>query len=609
MDRSYHGNTRPYALALYASDDATSVLPVLEQLQAENVAVCYGRDAVKKSALKHASVVILFLTEAFGREQALTEAAVRAQAQGVPLLAVDMPGGKCPEALEPLLYATNHIDAGRYPSPEELDKRLSEAEALTSGRPTGAQKRARRGLIATLLSAAAVFTGLAIWLFVSGTVQQFFTPSGPEEPRVVPVKQLWSLSDRELKSFRNIALIGDTLVETKSPYSECIWEIDTYSEGGDFHYEWSTDAYGYAVGERVTPGSITDLSILEKMPNLEYLALFEQPYVESLPPLGKLDKLQHVLLVNCGSFYDLSCFKDCDSMQRIYLFNTLADDLTPLNECTTLDELRVMDTYDPAENHLLTYGDFHSDTLKFLRTVYCAGLEKDAASIPERFPALDSRDLWYDGPGRAAELELLTRLPLTQLFASSYAADKRPYYEAIGQLAGLEWLTLEGNALDHLEFLRSLPELTTLGVYCEVENGDYSPIAGHEKLALMEISPFNGGDLNFLEGCSEKMELYLALAGNAPDWTGLGFVRDYAVLCLKPGDDAPQALPEGFTDALAGVGNIDELYLVNAVWDGTLTLPPSVKHVTFESSSVPSLDMTDIGGIPVTLVDCSETGD
>ena len=114
MNKPYSGNGKPFVLAVFAGKDGEKVRPVLEALEKKGLTLCGQDGKATKAQAKKACTSVVFLSEAFAKDEAKQQVFFSADAAGMPIIPVKLDNAKQPEVLERSITAKNAILAERY---------------------------------------------------------------------------------------------------------------------------------------------------------------------------------------------------------------------------------------------------------------------------------------------------------------------------------------------------------------------------------------------------------------------------------------------------------------------------------------------------------------
>lgn len=340
--------------------------------------------------------------------------------------------------------------------------------ALARGRP--GKKRGR------LFGAAAVCVMAVLGLIWAGSSQ----PSGPKARDEV----VFDSVSMEAAVRQALDKPDGTITYGELAEIERLAAVGLTTFGPEQSFDYRIGCYIGGVYQQDPPeGDITDLSLLEYMPNLTELYLCCQE-IKDISILADLPLTAVALCEN--SIVDLSPLGELTELETLFLGGNPATDYSSLAGLTRLKHLVVEGS--AAE------GVAAVDSLDFLNAlnlnVLGLGLTvpRDGNWQPLTTQiALEELLLW-DPPGEAvaaaASLSGLKRLTLADYFASDLTA--------LRGLDSLEVLNIHKGSLERLDGVESLTRLITLAVgYNNVS--DLSPLIGLQRLnyILLESLPIS----------------------------------------------------------------------------------------------------------------------
>lgn len=193
-------------------------------------------------------------------------------------------------------------------------------------------------------------------------------------------------------------------------------------------------------------GTIHDISLLQKMPNLKILVLDNQELTD-ISPLKNLD-LEIVSL--CGSqISDISPLQNSKSLSELYIAETQVKDISVLADKTALQVLDI------------SYTGLSS--IEQLRGLNIGELSMFEVT-PEDYTVLGGLPLWKleirevpaEGLAVIAGMESLERLTI---YSSNIAS-----FELFGRLSKMNYLDVWGNKVRSLDGLEKMPDIRHLDV-------------------------------------------------------------------------------------------------------------------------------------------------
>ena len=339
--QSYFGNEKPYVYICYGKEDE-NVNEVLNALEERNIACCISNDFNSKETERIAKAygVLFFITDELLRNKSfrkIVETAVKYEKNILCIYPEDLP---LESSLAMQLNSQQAIFRSKYQDKKDYLEEVLKAQIFHDMKITTEQKKSQRNR-ALLLSAAALMALLL--LFVTVVKPLLKTPV--EEPQVDENLSLFGLdglSDEDLHKVLYLCIIGDQVFGTKN-----LDRVDTMSNGEEYFYEiWrSIGGPNTEISDQgvINKGTISDLSILYKMPNLVKLIIVGEN-IEDLTPIGELSKLEY-LNICYNPFTDLSPLSNCKALTRLDIRYTGTEDLSPVFSLNNLKSIFAQDCH------------------------------------------------------------------------------------------------------------------------------------------------------------------------------------------------------------------------------------------------------------------------
>ena len=569
MKPSYHGNAKPYAMALYAAADQSGVMPVLQQLDAKGLNLYYRPDrSVKKGVVRRACVVIVFLSAQSLQDSRFEDTLLYAKAMDVPLVCVNLDRSPLHDSIKRLLFVSNIIYGDRYPNPEALVERIMTAESLENPTLTKAQKRAARRMALLIFAGVLIIVsvaGLLIWQRIDAADKAQVQTVQEEEP-VKDVAGLLNsgLTEADLQEIHTLFIVGDTLVNAS--------KLDFYRNRGDDVSQmdidgktvWSID------GREVPRGTAPDISLIGHMTNLKNLILINQS-ITDISPLASLENLKYIEMIDCP-VDSLEPLADMQNLQEIWLEQTNVTSLTPLQNC------RQMRSF---------YGDL----------AYCDSL--DGLGLPEIYSITvtnASRITNLDPLSACGELQELTLSNMAQLEDISglagcsslkelliYDAPRLQGNSALAALTTLEQVEIYRSGITDLSWLKQSRGLRILSVEAAPVS-DFSWTSGMEHLTFVGVHSSRLRDFNFLKELGVGT-MELQFSGDIGDYSGLAAIPHYSCMHLNPRDGNLDLVLPYLQDA-----SFTELELVDCNGIDFSALPQQVKKLRIAEGNLSNLN-------------------
>lgn len=226
-------------------------------------------------------------------------------------------------------------------------------------------------------------------------------------------------------------------------------------------------------------GNIGDISLLAKMPNLQYVALDYQN-IRDISPLAELPLISVSL---CGNpFTDLSALQNQSSLQELYISETQVTSLDALTECSSLWLLDC--SYSPIAS-LKPLSDLP------IRSLYASDI---SATDWEVLASLPLQDL-YCAHLAPKDYAHFSNIPTLRSLSLNYSG-----ITSLRELSGLyylDWLDVRNNLLEDLDGLENFTHLTSISI-SDNPIMDLSPLANMEGLGSLDIATGVKTDFSFL---------------------------------------------------------------------------------------------------------------
>ena len=518
MKPSYQGNAKPYALALYDASDAAIVLPVLHELDEHGLNLSYktGR-TVGKSVIRRACIVIAFLSARSIADNRTERAILLAKAMQVPLVCVNLDRTPLHDSLNSLLYTSNVIFADRYTTPASLAERILTAEPLAYPALTKAQAHASRRTALLLMAGALLIVtaaGLLIWQRIEAASKVQTQTVQQEEPPVDIAGILSSgMTQEDLLDIRTLILVGDQMINPNKLGNYRDWtEVITQMEI-DGKTVWSMD------GKEIPRGTVTDISLIGRMSNLQDLILLNQS-VTDLSPLRSLTNLSYIEIVDCP-VESIEALSGMPRLLELVLDQTKVASLLPLQNCTMLKYFRGSLAY-CASLEGLGLPSMREITLFDIRELKDLGALSACSGLIHLSIHADMQLTDISGLGGCTALKALFLEDATALHNCA----------SLSELTQLEQLELYNVGITDLSPLRQSRGLKVLHLE-EVPVRDLSWTSGMDQLHNVMLHSTNLRDLNFLNSLGVTA-MELSFSGDIDDYSGLAAISTYTTMHLNP---------------------------------------------------------------------------
>ena len=583
MKKSYHGNARPYAFTLYHSADESAVMPILEALSEKGLELCYG-EPFGKSRLRRACALIAFVSANAVVGDALESAVLTAKANNVPVIPVKLDDTPLPDALNQLLFSSNSIPAGRYPAPAELAARIMTAESLDPPRLAKAQLTASKRLALSLIIGAVVIVLIAGFFVLRSLKLAAVEAEAPIEtlPDVAGIMES-GMTEEDLLAIKRLILVGDTRVEWSDAFGWDWHDVVLNMDDGTGTV-WVVDE------EKIPRGTITDISLIGRMENLEDLVLCGQSLTD-ISPLANLTKLRHIELFDVP-VSDISPLGQIASLEQVDLHDTQVTDLSPLAAC---EKLRCV-TGNPQCTGLDGLGHASMRELALWQMEPLRDISALAACTGLKLLRMNGLQNLTDISALAAcasltelRLEDCERLSSADglqgcTSLNSLCFDLAPQLNnlsALSNMGKLHSLELNQTGVRDISGLQNAKALTSLHLHDTPVN-TLDCLSGMTNLAEIELHNTGMRNFDFLHELGVQ-RLNLAFSGDFTDYSGLAAIKEYAFLHVNPRNrDASVVLPY-LTEAKI---NTLQMYDCN---DLDLTALPQVEGLQITEGNLQSL--------------------
>lgn len=226
-------------------------------------------------------------------------------------------------------------------------------------------------------------------------------------------------------------------------------------------------------------GNIGDISLLAKMPNLQYVVLDYQ----NIKDISPLTELPLVCVSLCGNpFTDLSPLQDQSSLQELYISETQVTSLDALTECASLWLLDC--SYSPISS-LQPLADLP------IRSLYAADISATNWAVLESLPL----QMLYCAHLSPKDYAHLNNIPTLRGLSLSYSGIAS--FHDLSGLYYLDWLDVRNNLLENLDGLENFTHLTSIDI-SDNPITDLSPLTEMYGLHSVDIATGVKTDFSFL---------------------------------------------------------------------------------------------------------------
>lgn len=309
----YSGNKDPFLYAVFAKEDESEALKILNDLADEGYRITYG-ERKNEDAIERSSALILFLSKNSLDDERLKEIS-HASRINKDIISIWLDEAELTPGLSMMLGQTQGIMKYRM-SQEEFRDRLFTSPVLTGLSVSEQQKAAaKKQSMLTMVSIAAVVLLAALFILIrSGSL---FNSSAL-------LKELGIGGD--LGAYKNIYVYGE---EVRDDY-----EIAQFIIAEDHLNDMV-----YLEHEAIDTGTIRDVSDFAKMKNLEELCLAGNQ-IESVAPLASLNKLK-LLDVSHNYGIDLNGIDSLSNLETLNVAYTELEDYSVLKNMPSLKKVYI----------------------------------------------------------------------------------------------------------------------------------------------------------------------------------------------------------------------------------------------------------------------------
>ncbi|MBQ6343560.1 MAG: hypothetical protein IJI41_10590 [Anaerolineaceae bacterium] len=335
---SYHGNNKPYIYVVCNEDKMSD--DILSVLESNNIAVCLskGFNNKEKKYIEAAYGVLLFIDNKLQSDSDFRKIIDTAVYNNKNILCVYKEEVKLDAVLSMQLDPQQAIFAYQYENKEELHDRILKAVIFHDMKITPEQKRFQRNrsltmVIVPIVAALILYTTVIYPLLIAPVKQ---------DDSVLEQFGLAGLSDEDLKKITSLHIVGNK-VFTNTEEIEMVYcsTDDLNSRLLNYHVQLvgDEDLIAGETGETEL-GTIDDISILKKMPNLSRLTIAGEN-ISDISPIFELKNLKELSLCN-NPIESIEGIEGCTSLESILLIETLVSDISPLYE---IDSLKHVELY------------------------------------------------------------------------------------------------------------------------------------------------------------------------------------------------------------------------------------------------------------------------
>ena len=510
--------------------DREKARPILDALKNKGFRLADEKDA--KAA------VLLFLSEAFAKDEEAQEHFFTLDSAGRMVIPVDLDGAQQSELVRSALIARNAI-ATQGRTIEEIAARAADAVRgpyVPVWRP-----------VWRFLGAAAVLLalGLGIWFWRANAAEEPAATPEPTEETALPELDRFGLSAEDLEQIGSMVIIGDRVYPyTVEQYRESFY----YPEWTDYasaSWEWDGQHfYSFEDGGEILPARYDDLGVLALMPKLTKLTLVNVES-ENMPSLASLKFLDSVQIYSC-SLGGCEWLAGTD-ITNVSFGSTDVSDFSPLSTCDRLAHVSI-NTQGGARSDLSGFAPPNMKDLS-LWSDYDTALDLSALSacksirVAELFD-LSVRDLdFLSGSEMLSELNIrgLHELRDVSALSGMKSLQKLSVYDctslsdisALGGMTSLRELRIDSDEIRDYSPIGTCRNLTVVFLYSNTLR-DASFLSGLSLLREVHLFLESLRDVDFLPSLNTKNGLHVTLNGDVQDYSGLAGVERYDYLSLGP---------------------------------------------------------------------------
>ncbi len=325
---TYHGFGR-YLFVIASRADEDAFLPVLQQCRKKKYRLYWNPEAEggrMLDAMDASSAVMVFVSNALLRDDALMDAVAYASCSGKPLIGVHLEALTLTGAPAMLLRSRQALLLYDYESLDAFYEKLFSSRTIKGMTASKQQIGRRFRLLGNALKIVCLSIAAAVLLLYllltrlmqplqKQTVMAMATPT-PQPSAAVQPSQTHAvtplpgtpLTVEELSEMQGIYIVGDTFVQSDSE--------------NQYKTEFST-------GRRASIGSLEDVT---QFSNLTNVRLYDQSGTVDISPLFRCKSLRRIYLrnVTVASFAGI---EDMEQLCALSLINCATVDLAPLTKC------------------------------------------------------------------------------------------------------------------------------------------------------------------------------------------------------------------------------------------------------------------------------------
>lgn len=330
--KSYNRFDKPYIYAAFPEGNEKSLAAVEHLAETVNFHFSPAFGKREEKHLEGAWAVLLFADRAFAQSERFRKIVDSACALGKSILCVRL------EDLEETPWFSMQLGAQQAIFAKELDgealvEALKKAEIFNGISVTEAQKRFAKGrslrlILAPVLAAVVIFGAVVYPLMIAPVLKQ---------NRIL---RQWGLNREDLENITELYIVGNNVY----PHFVHAWY---QNDEKTLMYVNAADEWGeQTMTEGVEVGTVDDLSVLKKMPNLRALYL-EGLQITDISPICEVKSLRELGL-NCNPLTSLEGLQGLTELESLDIADTLVTDLSPIAGCTKLHSIN-MDITDIAD--------------------------------------------------------------------------------------------------------------------------------------------------------------------------------------------------------------------------------------------------------------------
>ena len=334
---SYHGNNKPYIYVVSCKDEFSD--EVIKPLEKNNITLCIGNgfNSKEKKYIEAAYGVLLIINKELISDPDFRKVIDSAVFSNKNILCIYEEEVELDAVLSMQLNPQQAIFAYQHDNKDDLNERILKAVIFHDMKITPEQKRFQRNRSLTMIIAPII---VALVVFASIIYPLMIVPASQED-QIKEQFGLAGLSDEDLAKITSLQIVGNKVFANPEKINKISTNRDPDDPGIILYDVELINNGNWTWGEsgRTEVGTIEDISILKKMPNLTRLTIAGEN-ISDISPIFELKKLKE-LVISDNPIEFLDGIENCISLERIELRGTLVSDLTPLYKLKKLSGIWV----------------------------------------------------------------------------------------------------------------------------------------------------------------------------------------------------------------------------------------------------------------------------